>query len=259
MADPYLLPEILDYIVDLLHDQPKTLKGCCLVSKSWVPRTRKYLFADIKLRSAGDLKSWRKAFPNHANSPAYHTHTLFIGCPQAVKEADAEEGGWIQTFSRVERLMVDCTRAAFNNTEISLAPFHKFSPSLKSLRVISLIIPRPQVFNLIHSLPLLEDLTLIGHGASAANGDEPTVVPSTSPAFTGTLELFLYQGMAYTARRLLNLPNGLHFRKLNLLWHDEEDIRWMVELVVACCDTLEYLDVTCELGGMDYSASLLGQ
>ncbi|KAF9642961.1 hypothetical protein BDM02DRAFT_3104213, partial [Thelephora ganbajun] len=44
---PHLPPEILDYIVDFLYNEPETLKQCCLVSKSWVPRTRKHLFADI--------------------------------------------------------------------------------------------------------------------------------------------------------------------------------------------------------------------
>ncbi|KAF9644805.1 hypothetical protein BDM02DRAFT_3066647, partial [Thelephora ganbajun] len=51
MSNPYhvcLPPEILDYIVDFLHDTPETLKQCCLVSKSWVSRTRKSLFADIE-------------------------------------------------------------------------------------------------------------------------------------------------------------------------------------------------------------------
>ncbi|KAF9645264.1 hypothetical protein BDM02DRAFT_3073690, partial [Thelephora ganbajun] len=51
MSSPHqshLPPEILDYIVDLLHDEPETLKQCCLVSKSWVSRTRKHLFANVE-------------------------------------------------------------------------------------------------------------------------------------------------------------------------------------------------------------------
>ncbi|KAF9642570.1 hypothetical protein BDM02DRAFT_3105483, partial [Thelephora ganbajun] len=48
MSDPHLPPEVCDYIVDLLHNKPDTLGWCCLVSRSWIPRTRKHLFADIK-------------------------------------------------------------------------------------------------------------------------------------------------------------------------------------------------------------------
>jgi hypothetical protein len=57
MSNPDLPPEILDYIIDLLHDEPETLKRCCLVSKSWVPRTRKHLFADIGFQTEEHLKS----------------------------------------------------------------------------------------------------------------------------------------------------------------------------------------------------------
>ena len=45
-----LPPEILDLIIDHLHDEPATLKTCCVVSKSWVPRTRKHLFALVEFR-----------------------------------------------------------------------------------------------------------------------------------------------------------------------------------------------------------------
>jgi hypothetical protein len=59
MSDPHLPPELSDYIVDLLHDQPETLKWCCLVSKSWVPRTRRHLFGDIAFRYIPDLEAWK--------------------------------------------------------------------------------------------------------------------------------------------------------------------------------------------------------
>ena len=107
-SSSYLPPETLDYIVDLLHDESSALNECCLVSKSWIPRTRRHLFAHIQFYSADDLKSWKKTFPDPAKSPAYRTHTLFIGCVQFIEEGDAEEDGWIQAFSRVEQLVVNC-------------------------------------------------------------------------------------------------------------------------------------------------------
>jgi len=104
MPIPHLPQEILDYVTDLLHDEQETLKQCCLVSKSWVPCARKHLFADISFSRTGDLEAWKKTFPDPENSPARHTHSLRISCPQSVTAADAEEGGWIRTFSRVVRL-----------------------------------------------------------------------------------------------------------------------------------------------------------
>ena len=103
MSDPRLLPEISDYIVDLLYDEPQALKQCCLVSKSWVPRTRRYLFRTVLFRRDTGVDAWKKAFPNPANSPAYHTHSLSF---EEITAADVEDGSWIRAFSNVVRLCV---------------------------------------------------------------------------------------------------------------------------------------------------------
>ena len=47
----YLPPETLDYITDFLDDKPEIFNECSLVSKSWVPRARKYLPAKIMFLS----------------------------------------------------------------------------------------------------------------------------------------------------------------------------------------------------------------
>ena len=61
--NPDLPPELLDHIVDFLHDNQTALRNCCLVSKSWIPRARKYLFAAIEFHREETLKSWRETFP----------------------------------------------------------------------------------------------------------------------------------------------------------------------------------------------------
>ena len=133
---PHLPLEILDYIVDLLHDEPETLGQCCLVSKSWVARTRKYLFASIMFRYPGDLGLWKKTFSDPENSPAYHTRALFVLCPQVFTAADAEEGAWIRMFPHVVRLVWGTIENLYES-EVSLAPFRSFSPVLKSLNMVS--------------------------------------------------------------------------------------------------------------------------
>ena len=248
MTNPYLPPEILDYIAHLLHDEPKSLKQCCLISKSWVPRTRRHLFADIKFRSASDLEWWKKTFPDAANSPAHHARTLLVGCPQLVTASDAEEGGWIRAFSGVAKLDLDSGAEYLNDLKDSLAPFRGFAPTLKSLRMCPTCLPCPQVFDLICSFHYLEDLSLAGRDESSENdrdSNEPqTGVPSTSPSLTGTLDLAIIRGVGGTARRLLNFPNCLHFRKFTCLWDHKEDPEWITELVVKCSQTLESLDIT---------------
>jgi hypothetical protein len=94
-------------------------------------------------------------------------------------------------------------------------------------------------------------LTTNGVSDDDLNSNVPRTVvqPSISPAFTGTLDLTLFRGVGPTARRLLGLPNGLHFRKLALRWIHEGDLQWMIALVVGCSDTLQCLSVTRHLHG----------
>ena len=249
MSDPHLPLDVLGYIIDFLHDEPEVLKECCLVAKSWVPCARKYLFADIQFRTDNDFKSWKKVFPNPSNSPARYTRTLLVGCPKVATVVDADEGARIQAFFHAVRSVVrgDPTRP---NNPVDLIPFHGFSPILESLRVFSNTLPISQVFDLISSLPVLKNLTLVTNGVDVVDvltpGVPMTVVqPPTSPAFTGTLDLTVFKGMGSTTRHLFSLPKGLHFRKLALSWIHEEDIQWIVALVAGCSDTLECLTVTC--------------
>jgi len=143
---------------------------------------------------------------------------------------------------------------SINDLKISLSSFYRFSPTTKFIRVDSVAFPCSSILKLVRSLPLLEDLTLIGNSLLRGNDDElhasHSATPSTSPVFTGSPEITLYSGMGITVRRLLDLPNGLRFRKLDLMWVQGEDLRWVVELVVKCSHTLECIDATCFHPGM---------
>ena len=264
-----LPPEILDYIIEVLPHQIQSdtfgpfdvegvLERCCLVSKSWIPRARRYLFADVSFHTPDDLETWKEMFPDPSNSPGFHTRTLNVYCPQVVTAADAEEGGWIRGFCNIDHLYLSNREAPFRlDPKISYAPFRHISPNLKALHVSSPFLLYARVFDIIYSSPFLEDLDLFGDGdvidwEPDSESDETQVVnpPSASPVFTGSLQLFLPTGMTGTARRLLNLPNGLHFRKLKLRWFEEENDRTVAELVTACSETLEHLDIAYHVKGI---------
>jgi hypothetical protein len=237
----YLPQEILDSIVDLLRDEPETLETCCLVSKSWVPCARMHLFARIVFECPAHLEAWKETFPDPTNSPAHHTRFLVVHRPEVVTVADAEEGCWIPTFSNVERLEL-------RNEEVSagglnLVPFHNFLPALKSLRLVFESISLSAVFNLICSPPLLEDLDLKIGDVEISDGGSTVFRPPTSPPLTGTLTLSFRRGMDYFTRRLLDLPNGLHFRDLICTLSRGEALKWVPVLVEGCSDTLEHVRV----------------
>ena len=242
MSNPYLPPELLDHTVDLLHNDPEALKECCLVSKSWIPRTRMHLFAHVMFRTQKNLQSWMKTFPDSSNSPAHHTRTLTFS--QSVEYP--EVGDWITSFSRVVYLDMVGHGLAATQSPVSFLQFHGFSPIIKSIRVDFAILPTPQIFDLILSFPLLEDLTVVAYfGSSAPGGGYSSAVqPSNPPTFTGSLDLFVSGGMGPIARRLLSSPGGIHFRKLTLTWFRESDAPLIKGLVEECSRTLESPKIT---------------
>jgi hypothetical protein len=181
------------------------------------------------------------------NSPARYAKTLSVGCPQVVTAADAEAGGWIRGFS------ASCTWTWAVRGWAFPTILSRPIPRILTRHQIP---PRdfrhpyvPQIFDLILSFPLLEDLSVtVIYSSSIDNGDDSdwlptTAQPSSPPMFTGSLELYLKGGMESFTRRLLSLPGGIHFRKLTLTWVWG---RSFVDNGVGggCSHTLESLDIT---------------
>ena len=251
MSSPPLPAEMLDSIANFLHDTRDALKSCCLVSKTWVPRTRKHLFAHVAFESPGKLQSWKATFPDPSTSPARYTNSLFIEFSRSDIPTDVEEGGWIPTFSGV----VHFAMKNFNDktTYETLVPFQGFSPAIKSFCLTSPTIPFPQFLDFIRSFPLLEDLSVKAWSVDVDRVFEkqstPTQ-PTKSPAFTGTLELSFIMGMGVLASGILRLPGGIHFRRLDLTWTFDQDISLTAVLVERCGPTLEYLDIGFGVLGM---------
>ena len=235
-----LPPEILDLIVDHLHNEPSVLRTCCIVSKSWVPRTRRHLFACVEFRPGRfSIESWIKAFPDPSNSPAHFTRALTIIKIQTTTAVGVDVGRWIRAFRSVVDLYVDILSWG---DQVSLVPFYGLSPFVKSLRLYSATGPPSEVFGFVCSFPLLEDLAL------STLGDEDVAdgrtVPSTSPRFTGSLELGgMFEGIGPAVRRLLDLPNGPRFKKIVLGCIDETDFKSTTDLASGCSGTLEHFDV----------------
>ena len=128
MTRRHLPQEIVDHIVDHLRNDSETLKQCSLVSKSWVPRVQRNLFFEIRFKCSEDLEAWKRAFPDPANSPVYHTRSLVVACID-ITAADVEAGGWIHAFSKVVRL--EACRGARN---LRFPSYNDFSLSRISLR-----------------------------------------------------------------------------------------------------------------------------
>ena len=263
MSTPRLPAELLDHVVDDLRSTNDALKNCCLVSKSWIPRTRQHLFYSVDLSTVAILQSWKQTFPNPSTSPAYYTKLLVIRCPQVVTVVDAEDGGWLSAFSRVECLVI--VIPIVGELKISLAPFYGLSPVTKSLRVVLAAFqsrPSPsRVFDFICSFPLLEDLSVDAcerfANPDGSDGQQTPVQIPNPPKFSGLLELSLAGGLNPFIGRFLSLPSDLHFRILTLTCANEGDISLVKAMVDKCCHTLEYLRIYDRLPGVFFQCLAL--
>ena len=234
-----LPPEILDLIVDHLHDEPATLRACCLVSESWVPRSRIHLFAHVNFTPEFPIESWIKAFPDPLNSPAHYTRTLTVAGLQATAAAGIDWGRWIRAFHSIVHLHVNSH---------SLAPLRGLSSAIKSLCLEYPQARASEVLDLMCSFPLLGDVALLVLRFEDETSDWTT--PSTLQRLTGSLALSgMVGGIGPITRRLLDLPGVLCFSKIALIWIDEADFKLAADLVSRCSGTLESLDVTEDLLG----------
>jgi hypothetical protein len=244
---PSLPPELLDLVVHHLRDEPTTLKACCVVSKPWIHRTRTHLFACVEFYARkSHTELWKKRFPDPSTSPAHHTRSLSIRGIPPITTTDTDAGDWISTFHNIVHLHLES-----GGSEDSLIPFYGLSPTLRSLRLTTTPV---EVLDLICSFPLLEDLMLLSLGP----GSDSWNTPSTSPKLTGTLALRTFGGVWPVVRRLLDLPDGLHFTKITTACF-AEDVKATTGLVSRCSDTLESLSVYCYMMGAFPSVSTSGQ
>ena len=261
MSDPYLPEELLDHVVDLLCDERDTLKSCCLVSKSWIPRSRKHLFAKVEFFGTENLESWKTTFPDPSTSPACYAKSLSFLYPDVITDVDGGKGGLIHAFSRVVRVdMIVSGEPILRDDFLSTGPlftpgpnclvqFHGFSPATKSLHLTSSAISSSQLFNLVHSFLLLEDLSVTGCDRTPQLGEdseERSTADQPPPPFTGSLGLYLDEWTGSVAQLLLRSPNGLRFQKLSVQCNHEGDLRMAMDFVEACSSTLESLYIFCD-------------
>jgi hypothetical protein len=240
MSPPHLAQELLDLIVDHLHQDSDAIQECSFVSKSWIPRASKHLFEKVKFTTRRQFKLWERTFPVPLSSPGRYTKSLSI-CALCATFRSEEACSWIRAFPNVSSFKVYSHGAAdiyeYNMTfaeenyipfGISLVPFHGFSLVLKSLTIGISHLPPQEVLEFILSFPLLKDLTVHGLGAQNHYDEEEDQmnlqIPSVFPPLTGTLDLISRKcSLRFTVNRLLGLPNGIHFQALRLWLVFEED------------------------------------
>ena len=229
-----LPPEMLDFIVDHLYGDLRTLKACCIVSKSWIPRARRHLFVCVSFHAqASPIESWMKTFPDPPNSPAHYTRSLLFHDSSSITAANASN--WIRAFCHIDALLL----RAWDGVRFSFTHLHGLSPTLKSLFVACSFIPLSEFSDLVGSFPSLEDLSLTSTWVTDPDGGW-SVIPPVSPKFTGKLWLQAPDRIQPVVQRLLGFPGGLHFFGIDVVFHEGET-ESVAKLLSRCSHTLESL------------------
>ncbi|KAF7314716.1 hypothetical protein MKEN_00945600 [Mycena kentingensis (nom. inval.)] len=102
-----IIPELLDMILDFLHDSPADLRRCCLVNSDWFPAARFHLFAYLGIESvdaANRLAHMHRQAPHLLGRV---NHLAFAVRPPAVASGVYNTLARLRpSFSCLERLSV---------------------------------------------------------------------------------------------------------------------------------------------------------
>lgn len=188
MVIPYLPPEIVEYIIDMLFGDTKSLLSCSVVSTSWVHRCRRHLFANIKLRSLSGLYLW---FRTGLGPSSHYVRSLFL--------TQNDEFRWITpktlaaipnnftSFHNVESLsLTNLDLTLFDEYALNRF-FGHFSDHLTSLSVEGFTVHPHALLFFVCMFPKLDHLKL--DYLTMGKATVPFRNPAVTPRFRGKLAL----------------------------------------------------------------------
>lgn len=109
-----LPPEITDYILDFLHDDPVTLASCTLVNRSWLSTARKHFFRRIVLRTHTDCRGLHALLASSPELSHYITELI-------IKDETARMWG-PETLAGDQRLLDVLSQLNLTSLEVGSPP-----------------------------------------------------------------------------------------------------------------------------------------
>ena len=99
-------PELVDRVIDYLHDDAKTLIACSLTAREWVPSTRLHLFKRLDLLSTHQVAKFTE-LDGFAPDLLYYCRELSVGANDRLEDPcpwNTNETPPIVISDRIERL-----------------------------------------------------------------------------------------------------------------------------------------------------------
>ncbi|KAJ6566802.1 hypothetical protein B0H19DRAFT_714200 [Mycena capillaripes] len=151
---PVLPPEVIDLVIDNLHDDLPTLRACSLVSRDWVGGSRHHLFDDGPYLTGRNLGVFRDLLESPYNTFSFHLRSLHA----TGFHYDDVTQLWplLPGFSRLRSLHIDGNRVF----DIALLGTQAFS-SVDSLALSRAVFPSyPGLTTFLSRFPSLKTLKL---------------------------------------------------------------------------------------------------
>lgn len=244
MVVPYVPLELVEEIIDALGGDTKSLLSCSLVSIGWVYRSRRHLFASIKMHSTSDIQSW---FGTGLATCSGHVRSLDL--------AQDEESKWMvpetltgkksdfTSFHNVQTLtMTGLDLTVFNEQSLTRS-FGYLSDRLTSLSVKDLIAHPHTLLFFVCMFPKLDNLK-IDH-LTPGEASIPYKVPAVTPRFRGNLSLshIKINGSAMLAP-FLDPPLPMAFEDVRVAECRFENPKPLKVLFAACQTTMKRVHVS---------------
>ena len=243
--------ELIELIIDHLHDDKAALETCSLVSRVFLPRSQTYIFETIELRFLHDVNkdrnidSMRTLIPPDPHGLLSHARKLSIPCPGLISPFHLEEIlDYLMAFSNIRELKFDLDPSHFISRDLTLAfrYFSHFRPVLRSLDLTTTATNPKDLVVFLTFFPFLEDVSI----SFCDSG--PETVPSSRVEEFDPNPLTPLRG----ALRVRTIPPDSEFivelAKLPVSYHTLElggncmlPSTGIWELVAACAPTLRIL------------------
>lgn len=102
----YIPPELIDQIIDYLHNDPKSLNACALAARDWLPSTRYHRFRSIRFHSAKKIDSFHQFSLNSPDVLPYYQEAVICDTsgyvPASILEAAANACLTLPNLERIK-------------------------------------------------------------------------------------------------------------------------------------------------------------
>jgi len=242
VAKMSLPPELIDHILEFLHDDRESLEAASLVAKAWTSWSQAHIFETLHLTPI-NIQRWLKNISPDVDGPASHTRTLTLEEYRLLPWINPQYLDFpfssLASFRDVRSLSLVHWNATLFNGASPEPYFGHFGKSLRALSLRFCTLAPATLFDLFSLLPNVQDLTIAYLFPHSGKPDTIPDVPEITPSFRGTLSLADLDSGHLILKALAALP--LRFTTISIqgCTFYEPDAYQM--LLTSCRDTLVVL------------------